>query len=379
MPHDRQKERQEIIEVLEAGQSISMLAPRRIGKTWLMKEVAKDLKKKGWNVVLIDVEGLSTDTQLLQKLCREIESSIDLKRRVLVQLSQRFKQIAGGQEQGSLIEAASNVDPRDFLETLIESLNAEEHKTAILIDEIALFVLEHARLDESSTRALLYHLRNLQQKFPKVRWFLTGSVGLDIVAQRYELGGALLEYYTYPLKPFDQDQARSFCNSYEAQPILSRRFDFGEGAFEYLSEQVGWLSPYYLKLVLDRVTATPAPSRGGAGKTANPADIEAGIAKLLGYEFRNHFSPWREHLRKNFPAEDTKILIAILNILSANADGEIDSTILSACTANEVQVTQRQLKDFLFALQSDGFLVADESRWRFRSGLLRRYWLEYEV
>jgi uncharacterized protein len=375
MTHTRLKERAEIAERLDIGESISMLAPRRIGKTWLMKKVAEDLYVKGWHVVSIDVEGLRSEKALLQALCTEIEKSVEVKDRLFLQIKQRFNQAMGAKEGQTLLDAAATLDPRQFLETLIEGLNSEPRNTVIMIDEIALFVLALAKQDPDEAHALLYHLRKLLQKYTKVRWFLTGSIGLDVVARRFDLQGAFLDYHTYPLQPFTIEEARSYAVSNEAQPIAGRRFGFDEGAFEYLAAEIGWLSPYYVKLVLDRLVADRRPDNK---LMASQVNVEAAIASVLRPEFRTHFAGWQEHLRKNFLIDQTNRLVALLDALSHSPAGELEATLLAKLSPkNGPPIPQRQMKDDLLILQSDGFLESHEGRWRFRSGLLRRFWLEY--
>lgn len=379
MPHDRQKERAEIIEMLEAGQSISMLAPRRIGKTWLMTKVADDLRAEGWNAVYIEIAGDRTTTQVVQRLSREIEESARIEKRVWAHVKQRFNQLKGLGDHTSLVDAISSVDPNDFLETLIEGLEGEDRKTVILIDELALFVLEHARNDRDATHSLLYRLRHLQQKYRKVCWFFTGSVGLDVVAKRYDLRGALVDLQIFPLEAFNVDEALSYCLSSDGQPIANRRFEFGKGAFDYLAEQLGWLSPFYLHHILKQVRPSEKSTSSGNAAVASVDDIERGIETLLGYNFKTYFSSWGEHLNKNFSTDDTRRLKHVLDKLAQNSLGEIESTLLTSASGLEPHVAKRQLKDDLDVLLSDGFIEKNVDRWRFRSGLLRRYWLEYEV
>lgn len=379
MSHKRESQRKEIFELLEAGHSINMLAPRRIGKTWLMKTVKQDLVERGWNAILIDVEGLQTEADFLRALCEEIESSVELKTRIWAQLSQRMKQVLGTDDSGSLADAAQKVEPRTFLETLIESLSLAGKNTVILIDEIALFVLAMAKVDVDGTQALLYHLRKLQQKFSTVRWFLTGSVGLDSVAKRHNLLGAFLDYTVYELEPFNRGEARSYAISDEVQSIPSRRFTFSEDSFTYLVEQLGWLSPYYLRLIVQNVKISTSDSGSRKNPEATPADIEAAISRLLQPQFRPYFSAWEEHLNKNFPPVDSKRLYDVLEALVKKPDGETNATIMSRVSINGQETSPRVLREDLLALAADGFIDKDGDRWRFRSGLLRRYWMEYVV
>ena len=50
-----------------------MLAPRRIGKTWLMDKVADDLEDEGWLCIRVDVEGMRTEEEFLRAFGAEIE------------------------------------------------------------------------------------------------------------------------------------------------------------------------------------------------------------------------------------------------------------------------------------------------------------------
>src|SRR5690242_11859367 len=70
---NRHEERAELLFHVQQGRSVLMLAPRRIGKTWLIKRFAEDLRNKGWMAVLCDVEGMSQETEFLRHLCRRIE------------------------------------------------------------------------------------------------------------------------------------------------------------------------------------------------------------------------------------------------------------------------------------------------------------------
>ena len=122
--HQRSRERQELKAKLLTGVSILMLAPRRIGKTWLIQQIAEDMRGAGWLCISVDVEGMRTEEEFLQALCAGIEKTQDLPKRIWSQISQRFKQLRGNAE-GDLKETISKVNPREFVETLIEGLNKE--------------------------------------------------------------------------------------------------------------------------------------------------------------------------------------------------------------------------------------------------------------
>ena len=53
---DREEETQSLLEALENGRNVTMLAPRRMGKTGLIKNVFHHLKARGdWAVIYVDI------------------------------------------------------------------------------------------------------------------------------------------------------------------------------------------------------------------------------------------------------------------------------------------------------------------------------------
>ena len=373
--HDRPSERAELKARFAAGASVLMLAPRRIGKTWLHERIAEDLTAEDWLCIRIDVEGMRTESEFLRALCNEIEKSQPLTDRVKLHFLQRFKQLTTHVQDGNLAAAISDIDPREFLETLVASLNAEDRSTLILIDEIALFIHEQAKADPDGARSLLYHLRKLQQAYPKVRWFLTGSVGLDVIARRHNMLGALLGIDTYPLEPFTPEAARSYLDEFCASGQSAHPFRLDEESFAYLAQELGWLSPFYLRQIA--LQMKPSGAAGDGHPVASVADVEAAFVRLLSPSQRNQFAAWEEHIDKNFGDVDTDRLRAILDVACEAADGEVEATFLPRLSPSGQAPTQRELRSLIQSLETDGFLRKDGNRWSFRSGLLRRYWKEY--
>ena len=374
--HHRLAERQKLKRLLLAGRNVLMLAPRRIGKTWLMKQLEGDVLEDGYNCIRIDVEGVRTENDFLRILCQEIDGKQEVTESVTAFLKAKLNQIKCGTSGETITQMIGSMDPRVFSETLIGALNRREGRTLVLIDEFSLFIWEQARQNADATRTLLYHLRRLQQEFTNVSWLLTGSVGLDVVARRFNLEGAFLDFEVFPLDPFTEEEARSFLAEQFDRNLIGERFDFGEGAFACLVRELGWLSPYYLSHVARCVRATDRPDPDGTA-VATEADILQAFDTLLSPRHQTYFAPWREHIQKNFLADETDRLRAILAKCCERTDGEREDTLLGHIASSFPGFSRRNLKDLLMSLGSDGYLVKDRERWRFRSGLLRRYWLDY--
>lgn len=373
--HHRWNERALIKARLLAGASLLMLAPRRIGKTWLLGKIVEDMGSVGWRCIRLDVGGRNSEEAFMRELCTAIDAQQDLTKQLWAHVSQRFKQVANDGLRDGLVGSIGRIDHHAYLGSLVEALNRETRKTLILIDEFALLVLELAKKDPDATRNLLYHLRKLQQAYPNVAWYLTGSIGLDVVTRRFDMSGALLGIDVVPLDVFSPDEALSFLDELQARGEVGP-FALPKESADALFTGLGWLSPYYLRQIALVLKPTGPVMAGRPAASAD--DVERAFQALLTPAYRGYFAGWEEHIDKNFEAVDSGDLHAILDVLCDHPDGEKQATIAAALARDGRNRTDGKLREHLRDLESDGYLVRTGQRWAFRSGLLRRFWLEYK-
>lgn len=371
--HARTKEREALKRKLEARVNIHMPAPRRIGKTWTINRLAEDLRKAQWLVVELDVQGMSCPEVFARKLCQKIQAQLPAKANFLVGIKQRFENIIGNDWQGTPLEALGRMDPISFLEALIEELSKTQSNAAIFVDEIAFFVLAFADKSPDSAKEFFYQLRSIQLANRSVRWLLTGSIGLDVVAERFGLGGAFVDLERFTLEPFTEEQARSFLRDSATQNAFNHRFHANDVDLTHMFVELGWLAPYYLKLIGNEIRPSGEQTEGIL--TATKDDIEAAFSRLLEPGRKADFAVWKEHIDKNLPQPDREIARKVLNKLSQVVDGETIDTLNASFPVD----TARQVRVVLDILRNDGLVQKTAERYSFRSGLIRRYWKEYEA
>ncbi|HSK40087.1 MAG TPA: hypothetical protein VK943_10005 [Arenibaculum sp.] len=378
---ERLDERRELLFDVRQGRSILMLAPRRVGKTWLMKRFAEDLRGRGWLAVLCDVEGMSRETDFLRHLCHRIEDQEGLAGKAEGRARQIVNQFFSTDNGDGWQQALVRTDWASFAETLVRGLDARNQDTLILVDELALFVRDLLERDARAAKEFLYGLRALQQRYPKVRWLLTGSIGLDTIARRGEIGGALVNFTLFPVEPFGRDAARAFLDHLSAAGRVRRPFTLDDAAFTRLGDELGWLAPYYLEEIAKVIR--PSGPRGPDGRSpASVQDVDAAFDAMLAPERRTYFVTWEEHLAKNFPREEAEALRLVLDICAHRPAGERFDTLFARLGGPPWNLGRRDLRDLLTVLTTDGYLSRTEDgdrRFRFRSGLLRRYWLRYHA
>lgn len=381
----RLNEREELRFHVQQGRSVLMLAPRRVGKTWLLKPLAADLRGQGWMTIECDVQGMGQETEFLRHLCCRIEEQGEFADKAKGRAKQFLNQLFASKEaSGSWQQALSQMDWPSFAETLVRGLDGGEQDTLILVDELALFVKTLQDRDPTAAREFLYRLRALQQRYRKVRWLFTGSIGLDAIAKRGEIGGALVDLTLFPLKPFDRPAARAFLEHLSDTRQVFRPFRLDAAAFDHLVTELGWLAPYYLEEIAKALRPS-GPANSDGLPAATVPDVDAAFDALLEPVHRNRFVAWEEHLAKNFPPDEADALRNVLDACARRPDGERFDTLFSRLGAPPWSLGRRALRDRLDVLTADGYLTKtaageeEESRFRFRSGLLRRYWLRYHI
>jgi len=243
-----------------------------------------------------------------------------------------------------------------------------------MIDELPIFIMALIRKHGiEQAKSFLYWLRNMQQRYRAIRWLYTGSIGLDAVARREGMEGALVDMEVYPLQPFSDKIARDFvCHLADKDqcPID------GE-AVDTILRGLGWLSPYYLdKIVSD------ACSSAGKGVRVTPVIAEQALDAMLDKSKRVYWSPWREHLDKNFPEPERTRLYTVLEVIASDVSGALRDTVLMALNRVGEQVSSRDLAFLLDTLITDGYITPCDNqpdRYRFVMNLLRLWWLRYVV
>ena len=96
---------------------------------------------------------------------------------------------------------------------------------------------------------------------------------------------------------------------------------------------------------------------------------------------RMYFSYWDERLHDSLGAPSDSIARALLATCAQAPEGATPNAMRQTIAALVPDAIERAnvLKWIVDVLSIDGYLVEQDGRWRFRSGLLRRYWMRHVV
>lgn len=374
---DREKEQRLVWSKLETN-NLLLLAPRRVGKTSLMLRFKKDATVHGYRCLFFSVEDIGDETvfvrKFYEKFC-EVEGCEPILDRIMNSAVGKFlkkiKKVSGG-GVGVEFGELSGDDWTQLGKSLAHALNDIKESWLIEIDEVPLFVLKLLKLEDGQkrVRAFLGWLRVLRQEHPEIRWVLAGSIGLDTVTARLNMGDTINDLQTVPLGPFSEESARRLLETLAD----SYGYILTPAVRDEIVRRVGWLLPYYLQIVFSLLRDN-APEH--AAQWEPPLDLIPRIFdELLSPSNRNYFDYWRQRLTEELGAPDDRHATMLLNTACQDEAGSARQTlfqVLHVHVADPDQCNDR-LRYLLDILVNDGYLVEDGYRYRFRFGLLRDYW-----
>ncbi len=378
---EREEETQELWHRAMRGH-VLMLAPRRVGKTSLLRHM-EDSPRDGWSCLFLSAESLDSESQFVARLL-ETASTAHPDGAWKERSSLAFKKFLKGVGQAKAgpvdidIGQALLTEWRDIGATALRVMQELRGNTLILVDEFPVFVRNLLGSDdnpEGKRRAKLFldwfrEIRNAQGNGAgRVHFILTGSVGLDMVVRKVGLSGTINDLSTFSLGPLTPEQAWKLlqCLS-EGEDLL-----LPEAVQTRMLEHIDWPIPFYLQLLFREVLSRVKFRR----KVLDESLVDEVYESLLGPEMVKHFDHWKERL------DDSLLSPQVRDLRRALLEGACkDRRGLSRSSI--VQIWKKVAPDedadeVLLGLNHDGYLTRKGNRWLFTSSLLRDWWRRWQV
>ena len=369
----REAEAKNIWREFAVGRNLLMLAPRRVGKTVLLNHLQKTSEEQGYRAILLDVEGFVEEKDFFRECCATIQEELSTGKAVMAALTNKLKTIfSGSADSSDWRQILLQTEWKEFANHLFSHLNADDKGKpwVILIDELPIFVQALGRKSgQNSISEFLYWMRSVRQKYKNIRWLYTGSIGLDSVARKNNVEGALNDLRPITVLPFDIPIAKEFMKD-----IVGRRnLDISDDALNHVIDRLGWLSPYYLERIIEDACSDVA---GLAVLDKHEMDVS--MNKLLELGNRLYWASWREHIDRNFTDPDSTYLHNILRLASTYHAGIKQDNLLATINVSMEESERLAIKNCINTLISDGYIDRKEDgTLSFRMNLLREWWQRY--
>ncbi|MBC7953534.1 MAG: ATP-binding protein [Rhodospirillaceae bacterium] len=377
---DRQTEREDLWRYVE-GNHIVLSGPRRLGKTSLLQRLGEEAADKGLLARLVDVEGIDTPQAFIAELERAFPDSsvtghLQAAGSKASEWLNRFRKvelkIPGGFGGGLELQAMPEAPWSEAAYRLQKRLS--DVPALVLIDEFSVFLEKLLAHDPAEAERLLGWLRTWrQQSGIACRFLFSGSIGLNALLARYTLNTRFNDCYDFRLGPFRHSAAMAML----AEQSRREGWLADQDVFTHLCGRVGWLSPFYINLLLantieaarDRLLETDAKER-----RLQQTDVDDAYDRLLAV--RSRFIHWYQRLERDLTEPHRSFTLAILSFVAKSDNGLTQRQLMARLQRLEPDPEQRasRLAGAMLLLEEDGYLGMEDDRICFLSFLLRDYW-----
>lgn len=351
-------------EALIQDNNLMLAAPRRVGKTSFAKRLMDVQGAKGWNTIFIDLEEITSINHFFKAFHDELMALPEV--RMTDKVMSRVKKWVSGLElstQAGPVQAsikANSTDNDDF-NGLAEVLNALEHHTLIVFDELTVLLESLTLIDDDgrTVRTFLNQFRALRSSTAEsCSWLICSSVGVRNYTIQHNLSDTINDVADFDLGAYSDAEATEFV-SLLAQTI---GIEIDDKTVRHMLAKIGWNIPYFIQLLMSRLPK---------GKVTKAA-IDDAYNHLLK---TGSFDTWHERLNKEY-GNNKDVAKLVLQYLCVNTEGKPRDEIFNYLYARFSSFDNDSLGLLLRALMTDGYLVKDGELYRFRSPLLRDYWKE---
>jgi hypothetical protein len=369
--------RKDMTEVVTEGlknDHVIFSGPRRTGKTSILLNLRVTFSVPG-RAVLVNAEKYSNPTELIQGIAKEVITP-GLKKRASKILTSGASKIKGVKLWmfGVDFNQAAEVDWAQAAEGLLQALIEEQNPVLIMIDEFSVFVNSLAKRSADQAEKLLRWFREWRQRLvdTNVRFLLTGSIGIDTVLRRLNLGDTMNDCRPIEMFPPTPNAAREF--------VLARaKENYIPVSEEIVSEILHFIDPHWyypLQIFLDEIKNWARKN----GREPAVDDLRAIYADELVRKGNENLKHMWDKLTEIFDPLGARFAQALLKDLCKIPAGFSRDELQQIHLREFPTDDPGQRADFSFVLnvlRHDGYLIQDtqgEQKTRFASNLLRDYW-----
>lgn len=369
----REKELKVAWRHIQKGNSLILSAPRRVGKSSLAKKILAEAKEIGWNTLEINLEEIKSEEGFVKIFLEKLTNQTwwskfkDDSNKKITQLLESIKPSLEYEGAKATLEWKSSKN--DVYENLKKLLDHDK-ETLIMVDELTVLLGSFIDNDEVSGKKdvefFLNWLRSFRQvSGTKIRWIFCSSIGIDNFTNQHNLSYTFNDVNPFPIAEFKREKAKELL----LELAKSDEIVLSEEIIDYKLDKLGWLLPYFIQILYSKFYHLIQVNEN----EINIETVDEAYSILLN---EKHLNTWEERLNEYNQFE--KHARDLLKKLSNIKEGERRSilfTFLNSKIKNQ-EKTEVILNKLLYMLQNDGYLIESDSKYVFRSPLLRDFWFK---
>ncbi len=303
------------------GNNILLLAPRRFGKTGVMRHVLLKPEEGYWPVYF-DLEDVDSPEEFVWQVTRALLSS-DRVRQFLNEarslpgklqdwVQDNFDELVFDGAKVKFKDAVRQ-EWRDIARRLLLEMEKFDETVVFIFDELpAMLEKVQARQGEETARDYMAWFRavRLQQKdqLRRHRFIVGGSIGIDLILRRLNSVDKLNDFERLYVEPLRNETARQLITDLAE----TMRIELDGELVDRILELIGPPVPYFVHMLFSQLGQLP---------TAERQPLRAGTldevyrSRVLGPTCKHYFDHYRERL-KRYGKSGEKSAVAILSTVA---------------------------------------------------------------
>ncbi|MCU0391755.1 MAG: ATP-binding protein [Thermoflexibacter sp.] len=363
---------------LNAGADLYIAAPRRMGKSSLMRYL-EDQKDDNFIAIYATTEAIDDAENFYKELLMTLEKS-DLVRtkapKVLdfltkIDFKLKLKFAVGEAEIGKKDNKSQTTFYQDFKE-LVEKLdNDTATKIVVMIDEFPQTVKNI--LDKSGEKEAIRFLqsnREIRQKATEnISFVLTGSIGLTALTEKLNASQTTNDLTTFEVPPLDREEAKELATALLEGTGMD--LPINPQTWEHLLQRVTWFNPFFIQLICQELVDELDRNE----QIIDISMIDRAIESITDRKNDQYFAHYYERLHKSYNQSEANFAKEVLNLLCKKEE-------ISTEEINEIAKKHGLAENYpvvLRSLEFDGYLfpVNEKRAYRFTSPILQLWWKKY--
>jgi hypothetical protein len=381
---DRKEELLMFLEYLRDGANILLTAPRRIGKTSLMREAEVRL---GDEVICIQVDFQKAQcaADAMVDLTVAMHTHQPLLSKAAAVFSQFWSRIAGAIETIKVHELSiqlraeiSDENWREKGDRLLQVLAESDKHVVLFLDEVPIlvnrilqggdYVITEQRKRETDEFMSWLRENTIRHK-GKLGIVLTGSIGLEPILRFAGLNATLNTFTAFSLGAWPHDVAKEFLHTIAAEYELSMSAEVANG----IVSRLGYCIPHYLQVYFEYIYRTCRMT----SVHVVTEELAAAVydREMLGVRGHSEMSHLEERLKTVLGPERSPLAIELLTELAVTGQLTSESTrIIAERYAWEGKSLDAILVEILGILEHDLYIVLENDSYRPVSKFVSDWW-----
>lgn len=379
--YKRPKLIEKLLRILEEN-NVAFLGPRRTGKTSCLEEINSN--PGPFVPILLNLERHDTVEAWLSDMLAELRKVLAEPKGPMADFADKAASLLAGVQKIDLagiggVELAKSPPKgawRKSADEFLKLLSRSEMPLLFLLDEFPTFlklVAKHRSPEEVEAVLNWFRAARHDLKDKRVRFLVTGSIGLKGVVRSLGLAPSINEFDAHEIPPLSDDEAMGLLDSLAKDNgvLLDSR---GQRKILRL---LGANWPILLQLFISEIQA------GEFKKPPTARQLEAIYLERLVNGSRNQYCEGMfDRLRETFSETERRLAREILKAVCGSADGLGREDFDRLHQKLEPALSQtasgiEELDHVLETLKHDGYLLqesAGKRRTRFGSNILRDFW-----